>query len=81
MISVVTISAALLLTGVVLIGFLFFYLRKSEPHTQELAGTVLCKKCAGRIAVSHPPKLHNEFSVQCPACHSRKLYSLSDLKR
>jgi len=81
MISVLTISAALLLLVVVLIGLFFFYPKKAGPHPQELAGMVSCKKCASRIAVSHPPKLNNEFSVPCPGCHSRKLYTLSDLKR
>ena len=69
-------AAMLLLTSV-----FFFYPRKVEKRSQEVAGTVSCKKCGIRIAVSNPSKLHHEFSVRCTACETRKLYKLVDLAR
>jgi len=70
----ITAAAVLLLTGV-----FFLYPRKVGKRPQELAGTVSCKKCGARIAVSNPSKLHHEFSVRCTACETRKLYKLIDL--
>jgi DNA-directed RNA polymerase subunit RPC12/RpoP len=75
--SFILVAAVLLSMGVAF----FFYPRKVEKRTQELAGTVLCKKCGTRIAVSGPSKVHHEFSVKCTACDSRKLYNLVDLTR
>ena len=61
-------------------GALFLFRRKAGKRPQEVAtGTVSCKKCGARISVSNPAKLHQEFSVKCGACDSRKLYKLMDL--
>jgi P pilus assembly chaperone PapD len=73
---VIIVAAVLLLTSA-----FFFYPWKVETRSQELAGTVSCKKCGARIAVSNPSKLHLEFSVKCTACETRKLYKLVDLTR
>ena len=69
-------AAALLVTGIV-----FFFPRKAKKRPEELAGTVVCKKCGSRISVANPSKVLDEFSVTCGACETRKLYRLADLKR
>lgn len=70
------IAAALLVTGIV-----FFFPRKVKKRPEELAGTVICKKCGSRISIANPSKVLDEFSVTCSACETRKLYSRADLKR
>jgi P pilus assembly chaperone PapD len=72
-----TVVAAVLL----LASVFFFYPRKVEKRAEELAGTVSCKKCGARIVVSNPSKLHQEFSVKCTACETRKLYKTVDLSQ
>jgi DNA-directed RNA polymerase subunit RPC12/RpoP len=71
---IIVAAAALLVTSA-----FFLYPRKVGNRTQEVAGTVSCKKCGARIFVSNPSKLHHEFSVKCAACDARKLYKLVDL--
>jgi P pilus assembly chaperone PapD len=71
------IAAALLITAIVF----FLRTRKVDKRPEELAGTVACKKCGSQINVANPSKVHDEFSVACNACKSRKLYSRADLKR
>ena len=71
-------TAVLLSTG----AFFFLFRRNAGKRPQEVAtGTVSCKKCGARIVVSNPAKLHQEFSVKCGACDTRKLYKLVDLAR
>ena len=61
-------------------GAFFLFRRRAEKRPQEVAaGTVSCKKCGARIFVSNPAKLHQEFSVKCGACDTRKVYKLLDL--
>ena len=63
-------------------GAFFLFRSKAGKRPQEVAtGTVSCKKCGARIVVSNPAKLHQEFSVKCGACDTRKLYKLADLAR
>ena len=70
-------TAVLLSTGV-----FFLFRNKAGKRPQEAAtATVSCKKCGARIVVSNPAKLHQEFSVKCGACDTRKLYKLADLAR
>jgi hypothetical protein len=69
-------ATLLLLTSV-----LFFYPRKLVKETKELDGTVSCKKCGARIAVSKPSKIRDDFSVECAACQTRKIYEAIDLTR
>ena len=66
-------AAVLLSTGA------FFLFRRRERPQEVAAGTVSCKKCGARIFVSNPAKLHQEFSVKCGACDTRKVYKLLDL--
>jgi DNA-directed RNA polymerase subunit RPC12/RpoP len=73
----------LLLLAVALLllaSVLFFYPRKLAKETKEIDATVYCKKCGARIAVSNPSKLRGEFSVECTACQTRKIYKPVDLK-
>jgi P pilus assembly chaperone PapD len=74
---IILVTAVLLSTGA-----FFLFRRKAAKRPQEVAaGTVSCKKCGARIFVSNPTKLHQEFSVKCGACDTRKVYKLLDLTR
>jgi len=71
----------ILVTAALCAGGLFLFRGRAGKRPQEVAvGTVACKKCGARISVSNPAKLHQEFSVKCGACETRKLYKLIDLK-
>ena len=73
---VIILAAAVLLST----GAFILFRRRAEKRPQEVAaGTVSCKKCGARIFVSNPAKLHQEFSVKCGACDTRKVYKLLDL--
>jgi hypothetical protein len=73
---VIILATAVLLST----GAFFLFRRRAKKRPQEVAaGTVSCKKCGARIFVSNPAKLHQEFSVKCGACDTRKVYKLLDL--
>ena len=63
----------------ILAGMFLFYPRKVAKPSQEPTGTVSCKKCSARIAVSNPSKLQHDFSLKCTACETRKFYKLVEL--
>jgi hypothetical protein len=73
---IITAAALLLLTCVFV-----FYPRKVETKLQEQDGTVFCKKCGARIAISNPSKIRQDFSAKCTACETRKFYTPVDLTR
>ena len=57
-----------------------FYPREVKNKSQEPDGTVICKKCGKRIAISNPSRIQQDFSAKCTACETRKFYKPHDLK-
>jgi DNA-directed RNA polymerase subunit RPC12/RpoP len=55
--------------------------RGRQKKTQEPNGTVICKKCGKRIAISNPSRIQQDFSAECTACETRKFYKPADLTR
>jgi len=78
--SNVIILAAAVLCAIFSISALLILRNAGKRPLVVSIGAVSCKRCGARILVSNPPKLHDEFSVKCGACDTRKLYNLVDLK-
>ena len=58
-----------------------FNSREGQKKTQEPDGTVICKKCGRRIAISNSSRIQQDFSAKCTACETRSFYNPADLKR